>query len=180
MNKYEVVLDMFRDKILFFSKRCDYDNSKILTLKDLSFFPNVSFIVITRPFKFIVKNDSNENSSDMNHFKNAFNRKRLTSTLRALKEIKIQKPNLIDIIEINALAYYHLIRNKKNKLFSLTMNEICDTPIQSLEVPSQMKRDNRISVNKSYLCGFAIKYKRCCESYISKFIQINNVDVLIF
>ena len=43
-----------------------------------------------------------------------------------------------------------------------------------------MKRDNRISVNKSCLCGSAIKYKKCCESYISKFIQINNVDVLIF
>ena len=42
-----------------------------------------------------------------------------------------------------------------------------------------MKRDNRISINKSYLCDFAIKYKRCCESYISKFIYINNANVLI-
>ena len=41
-----------------------------------------------------------------------------------------------------------------------------------------MKWDNRISVNKSYLYGFAIKYKRCCEFYTSKFIQINNVNVL--
>ena len=41
-----------------------------------------------------------------------------------------------------------------------------------------MKRDNRISINKSCLCDFTIKYKKCCESYISKFIQINNVDVL--
>ena len=41
-----------------------------------------------------------------------------------------------------------------------------------------MKRDNRISVNKSCLCGFAIKYKRCCEFYTSKFTQINNADVL--
>ena len=40
-----------------------------------------------------------------------------------------------------------------------------------------MKRDNRISINKSYLCDSAIKYKRCCEFYISKFIQINNVNV---
>ena len=43
-----------------------------------------------------------------------------------------------------------------------------------------MKRDNRISVNKPCSCGFAIKYKRCCESYTPKLIQINNVDVLIF
>ena len=63
----------------------------------------------------------------MNHSKNVFNRKRSTSTLRTLKEMKIQKPNLIDIAEIDASAYYHLVRNKENKFFSLTMNEICDT-----------------------------------------------------
>ena len=106
----------------------------------------------------------------MNYFKDVFNRKRLTSTFRAFKEMKIQKPDLIDIAEIDALAYYHLIRNKENKLFSLTMNEIYDTPIQSLEVSSQMKRNNRISINKLCLCGSIIKYKRCCESYILKFI----------
>ena len=41
-----------------------------------------------------------------------------------------------------------------------------------------MKRNNRIPINKSCSCGSTIKYKRCCESYISKFIQINNVEVL--
>ena len=41
-----------------------------------------------------------------------------------------------------------------------------------------MKQDNRISINKSCLCDFAIKYKRCCKSYTLKFIQINNVNVL--
>ena len=40
-----------------------------------------------------------------------------------------------------------------------------------------MKRDNRISINKSCLCGFTIKYKRCYKFYTLKFIQINNVDV---
>ena len=43
-----------------------------------------------------------------------------------------------------------------------------------------MKRNNRISINKSYLCDSAIKYKKCYKSYILKLIQINNVDVLIF
>ena len=43
-----------------------------------------------------------------------------------------------------------------------------------------MKRDNRISINKSYLCGFAIKYKRCYRFYTLKLIQINNVNVLTF
>ena len=41
-----------------------------------------------------------------------------------------------------------------------------------------MKRDNRISVNKLCLYGSTIKYKRYCESYTLKFIQINNADVL--
>ena len=63
----------------------------------------------------------------MNHLKNVFNRKRSTLTFRIFKEIKIQEFDLIDIAEIDALTYYYLIRNKKNKLFSLTMNEIYDT-----------------------------------------------------
>ena len=41
-----------------------------------------------------------------------------------------------------------------------------------------MKRDNRISINKSYLYDSAIKYKKCYKSYTLKFIQINNVNVL--
>ena len=71
-----------------------------------------------------------------------------------------------------------MVRNKKNKLFSLTINEIYNTTIQFSEVPLQIKRDNRISINKSCLCGSAIKYKRCYKSYTLKLIQINNVDVL--
>ena len=169
---------MFKNKILFLFKRCDYNDNKILTLKDLSFLSNASSVVITRSFKFIVENDSNENNFDINHFKNVFNRKRSILTFKAFKEMKIQKSNLIDIIEIDVSTYYYLVKNKENKLFSLIMNKICDTLIQSLEIPSQMKRDNRISINKSYLCGSAIKYKRCCESYILKLIQINNINVL--
>ena len=50
------------------------------------------------------------------------------------------------------------------------MNEIYDTFIQSFEIELQTKRDNRISINKSYSCGFAIKYKKCCKFYTLKFI----------
>ena len=67
MNKYEIVLDMFKNKILFLFKRCDYNNNKISTLKDLSFLPTTLFIVIIRSFKLIVENDSNENNFDMNY-----------------------------------------------------------------------------------------------------------------
>ena len=89
MNKYEVVLDILKNKILFLSERCDHNNNKILTSKDLSFLSNALSIIITRSFKIIVKNDSNENNFDMNHSKNVFNRKRSTSTFKTFKEMKI-------------------------------------------------------------------------------------------
>ena len=137
MNKHEVVFDMFKDKILFLFERYNYDDNKISASKDLSFLSITSFVVITRSLKLIIENDSNENNFDMNHSKDVSNkkestsRKRSISTLRTFKKNKIQKPNLIDIAEIDASAYYYLIRNKENKLFSLTMNEIYDTLIQS-------------------------------------------------
>ena len=89
MNKYEVVLDMFKNKILFLFKRYNHNDNKISTSKDLSFLSNASSIIITRFSKFIVKNNSNENNFDMNYSKNVFNKKRLTSTLKTFKEIKI-------------------------------------------------------------------------------------------
>ena len=92
----------------------------------------ISFIVITRSFKFIVKNDSNENNFDINHSKDISNKKKLTSIFKAFKEKKNQKSDLIDIVEIDALIYYYLIRNKENKLFSLIMNEIYN--IQPFEI----------------------------------------------
>ena len=80
----------------------------------------------------------------------------------------IQESNLLDIVKTNVLIYYYLTRNKKNKRFSLIINEIYDIFIKSFEVLLLIKRDNRISVNDLYLCGFEIKYKRCCESYTFK------------
>ena len=89
MNKHKVVLDMFKDKILFLFKRYDYNNNKISTSKDFSFLSNALFVVIIRPFKFIVENNSNENNFDINHFKNVFNKKRSTSILKTFKKMKI-------------------------------------------------------------------------------------------
>ena len=82
--------------------------------------------------------------------------------------MKIKKPDFIDIAKINVLVYYYLARNKENKLFSLIINEIYDTFINSFKVSQRMKRDNRISVNELCLCDFRIKYNKCCEPYISK------------
>ena len=43
----------------------------------------------------------------------------------------IKKSDLINIAKINVSIYYYLTRNKKNKLFSLTINEIYDTSYKS-------------------------------------------------
>ena len=124
MNKYEVIFNMLKNKILFVFKRCEYNNNKILIAKDLSFLSITLFIIITRSLKLIVKNESNENNLDMNYSKNILNKKRLISIFKTFKEKMIKKFNFIDIAEIDALIYYHLTRNKKNKLFSLIINKI--------------------------------------------------------
>ena len=68
----------------------------------------------------------------MNYSKNVSNKKELTnkkrsiSTFKTFKKNKIQKSDLINIVEIDVSTYYYLIRNKENKLFSLIMNEIYD------------------------------------------------------
>ena len=174
MNKYKMIFDMKKNKILFVFERYKYDDNKVLATEDLSFLPIISFIIIT-PSKFTVKN-SNEKSLDVNSSKDT--RKRSTSTLKTFKEKMIQKPDLLNIAEINVSIYYYLIRSKENKLFSLIMNKIYDIFIKSFEILSSMKRDNRISINDSYSYNFKIKYKKCYESYISKNSQINNIEIL--
>ena len=175
MNKHEIILDMKKNKILFVFERYKYNDNKASAIENLSFLSITSSIIIIS-FKSTVEN-LDEKSSDVNFSKNT--RKRLTPILRALKEKMIQKSNLLNIAEINVSIYYHLTRSKENKLFSLIMNKIYDTLIESLEILSSIKRNNRISINDLYLCNFRIKYKKCYESYIFKNPQINNIEILI-
>ena len=125
MNKYEIVFNIFKNKMLFISKRYKYNNNKISISENFSFL-SIILSVVTRPFKSIIKNESNENSFNINLLKDILNKKRTISTFKTLKKIIIKKPDFINIAKINASTYYHLIRNKKNKLFSLTINEIYD------------------------------------------------------
>ena len=124
--------------MLFIFKRYKYNDNKVSTFKNLSFLLKTSFIIIIRSFKFIVKNESNKNNFDINHFKNILNKKRSTSTFKTLKKKIIKKFNFIDIIEINASIYYYLIRNKKNKLFSLIINKIYDIFNKLFKIISQL------------------------------------------
>ena len=90
----------------------------------------ISFIV-TRSFKFIVKNELNENNFDINFLKDILNKKKKISIFRIFKKRMIKKLDFINIAKINASIYYYLVRNKKNKLFSLMMNEIYNTLYKS-------------------------------------------------
>ena len=126
MNKHKVVLDILKNKILFIFKRCEYNDNKTLIFKNLSFLLKTLFIIIIRSLKFIIKNESNKNNFDINYFKDILNKKRSILTFKTFKEKIIKKLNFINIIKINISIYYYLIRNKKNKLFSLIINEIYD------------------------------------------------------
>ena len=77
---------MLKNKILFIFKRCEYNDNKISITKDLSFLPIISFIIIIRPLKSIIKNESNENNFDINYLKDILNKKRSISTLKTLKK----------------------------------------------------------------------------------------------
>ena len=159
---------MLKNKMLFISKRCEYDDNKISTSKNFSFL-SITSSVVTRSFKLIVKNELNEDNFNMNSLKDILNRKRITLTFKTFKEKMIKKFDLIDITKINASIYYYLARNKKNKLFSLIMNKIYNMLYKPF-LSRMLQKDNRISLNKSYSYNFEIKYKRYCESYISKII----------
>ena len=154
--------------MLFLFKLCEYNNNKMLAFKNLSFLLKTLIFIIIRPFKFIVENESNKNNFNMNYFKDISNRKKSTLTFKTFKKEMIKKFNFIDIVEINASIYYYLIRNKENKLFSLTINEIYDIFNEFFEIISQLQRDNRILINELYLYDFKIKYKKYCKLYISK------------
>ena len=106
MNKYEIVFNMIKDKILFIFKRCEYNNNKILISKNLSFLSIISLIFIIRSFKFIIKNELNEDNLDMNFSKNISNKKKSTLIFKAFKEKMIK--DFINIIKINASICYHL------------------------------------------------------------------------
>ena len=170
-----MVFDIRKNKVLFISKRYKHNDNKVLTSENLSFLSITSFVIITS-FKSIAENSNKENF-DVNSLKDT--RKKSTFIFKTFKEKMIQKLDLLDIVEINISIYYYLVRSKKNKLFSLIMNEIYDTLIESFETLSPIKRDNRILINDSCSCNFKIKYKKCYKSYIFKNSQINNIEILI-
>ena len=131
---------MFKNKILFIFGRCEYNNNKVSTAENFSFLSIILFIVIIQFFKFIIKDESNENNFDMNYLKDILNRKRLISIFKTLKKKMIKKFDFIDIAKIDVLIYYYLTRNKENKLFSLIMNKIYDILYKPSSAKNNIKR----------------------------------------
>ena len=78
---------MLKNKILFIFKRCEYNNNKILTSKNFSFLSNISFIIITRFFKYIVKIESKNDNFDIKFSKNKSNIKKLILIFKHLKNV---------------------------------------------------------------------------------------------
>ena len=64
-----MIFNMRKDKMLFVFKRYKHDDNKISISKNLLFLLIISFIVITRSLKFIIKNKSNEDNFDVNSLK---------------------------------------------------------------------------------------------------------------
>ena len=60
---------------MFIFKRCEYNDDKILIFENLSFLSIISFVIIARFFKFIIKNKLNENDFDIESLKNIINKK---------------------------------------------------------------------------------------------------------
>ena len=129
---------MFKNKILFIFKRYKYNDNKILAFKNLSFLLTILFIIIIYSFKFIIKNKSNKDNFDINYFKDISNRKKLTLIFKTFKKKIIKKLNFINIIKIDVLIYYYLIRNKENKFFSLIINKFYDIFNKFFEIISQL------------------------------------------
>ena len=154
--------------MLFIFKRYEYNNNKVSISKNLSFL-SITSPVITRLLKLIIKDELKKDNFDINLSKDISNKKKTISILKTFKKKMIKKPDFINIAKIDVSIYYYLIRNKKNKLFSLMINEIYDTLYKSFSLKT-LQRDNRIPFNKSYLCDFEIKYKKYYESYILKTI----------
>ena len=75
---------MLKNKILFIFERYKYNYNKILILKNLSFLLIISFIIIIRSLKVIVKNKLNENNLNMNFSKD--NKKGQHQFLKRLKK----------------------------------------------------------------------------------------------
>ena len=148
MNKYNYLLDIIINKILFILERYNYNNNNTSFFKKLIFiFLKLSSLLL---LSVILK----------------------YSLLAKVEEKTINNITLllknkdINILKVEATVYYKLTRNKNNKLFSFIIAKINKTYFTSIT-----SYDPYISINKLCFYRSEIKYKKC---YRSNIYIINN------
>ena len=164
---------MIINKILFVSKRYYHNNNNTSFSKELTFILSklssilLSLIILKCSLLVIVEEET------------------INDTTSLLKNKEI------NILKVEAIVYYKLIRDKNNKLFFLIIAKT-----NKAYLTSRPSYNSHISINKLYLYGFEIKYKRYYESNISIInknkshisiksktnhsIKINSVKTLIY
>ena len=166
------MLNILNNKLLFVLRRYSYNENEVSLAKDLIFIDSfkVAFsnyfiilkVILKRSFKFTIKNVFST-----------------TNTLTLIKYL-IKKDSLVtnsfdslNILEINTIAFYKLVKNKTNNLFIITLSEKYK---ELLILAILVTRDLRILINSSYSYKFKIKYKRYYKFYIV--IYIYNIKIL--
>ena len=139
MNKHGVLLDLLTDKLLFRPGYCHHDGNEASPQESLVFTPH------SRPKK-------NKPTMDKG-----------LGGVHSMSEPDIpgqtaQEGLHLDIQEVSAAALYKNARDKRNKLFTLTLNEI------SAQATPSAPRRHRVMRNNPCPCGSQDKFKKCCGS----------------
>lgn len=186
MNKHGVLLDMLRDKVLFVPGRCNHDGDKVSPREDLTFLtpvatpsPASSPVILKRPrppsptveaeeedpaSSSDDRHEADKDSSDSDAFILGSSRGRTIPNPREIKKQKASNPDYLDIHEISADAFYMNAKDKRNKLFSLTMNEVHE--LKTPDKPPARPLYPKTGRNAPCPCESGSKYKRCCGSNI--------------
>ena len=127
MNKYNYLLDIIINKILFVLKRYNYNNNNTSFFKKLIFIllklSSLLLLLIISKYSLLAKVEE-ETIND------------ITSLL---------KNKDINILKVEAIVYYKFTRDKNNKLFSLIIIKTNKTYLTSIA-----SRNSHILVNKLY------------------------------
>ena len=169
MNKHGVLLNMMKDRILFMPGRCNHEGNQASLDSELVFVsakpsPQPPPVILKRskPPPPTVEDDLDTTSSDSDLSGSI---RRRTPFLRDTKEQRLKDPEYLDICEISADAFFMNAKDGKNKLFSLTLNEVAPRTQRPPRTP-------RIARNGPCPCGSQSKYKKCCGSN-SKDVEIS-------
>ena len=143
MNKYNYLLDIIVNKILFILRRYNYNNNNTLFSKKLIFISlklsSLLLLLVISKYSLLAKVEE-----------------------EIINDITLLLKNKdINILKVEVIVYYKLIQNKNNKLFSLTIAKTSKAYLTSIA-----SRDSYILINKLYSYKSKIKYKKCYKSNI--------------